>query len=105
MQSEVTVSTMDVLCLQQWPEESESINVAWDIIFQSLPLPSLSVICAQQHISLHLSFSLPGLILRTIYSDGGRSPQIATPTRIPQLVNVQTAYFLLQLHSPLPTCP
>lgn len=96
---------MDVLSLQQWPEESESINEAWDIIFQSPPLPPLSVIWAHMHnISLHSTFSLPGLVRRAVYSDGGRSSQIATPTRIPQLINVQTAWFLF-LHSTAPSCP
>lgn len=33
LQSELTVSTMDVLSLQRWPEESESINEAWYIYF------------------------------------------------------------------------
>lgn len=55
LQSEVTVSTMDVLSLQQWPEESESINEVWDIIFQSLPLPPLFVICAHVQNMLFLS--------------------------------------------------
>lgn len=92
MQREVTVSTMDVLSVQQWPEESENINEAWDITFQSLSLSHLSVICAHMHNmqSPFLFFSPASLVLRIIYSDGGRSPQIATPTRVPQLVNVQT---------------
>lgn len=34
---------------------------------------------------------VPALVLRTIYSDGDRSPQILTPTRVPQLISVQTA--------------
>lgn len=33
LQSELTVSTMDVLSLQRWPEESESIKEAWYIYF------------------------------------------------------------------------
>lgn len=58
LQSEVTVSTMDVLSLQRWPEESESINEACCIIFQSPPLPPLSVVFAHMHNMLSLCISL-----------------------------------------------
>lgn len=117
LQSEVTVSTMDVLTLQQWPEESKSINEACDIIFQSPPLflcflsfvHTCTTCCLSLRLSLslHSSFSLPVLLLRTIYSEGGTSPQIATPTRFPQLVSVQTDSVVPvpALLSPPPTRP
>lgn len=69
--SELTVSTMNVLSLQQWPEESKGINVAWDILFQYLSLSLLGLVAAHMSkVSRHFIFappsSAPSLWLRHI---------------------------------------
>lgn len=54
LQSEDTVCTIDVLSRQQWPGESKSINEAWDIVFQSLPLPFFCHLCAYPQLAISL---------------------------------------------------
>lgn len=95
-QSELTVSTIDALSLH-WPKESKSINKAGDIIFQSLHLPPLSVCTHWQPAALLcFSFFLPGLVLRTIYSEVYRLQLLLASLSL--LTCRQCVLF--QLHSP-----
>lgn len=79
----------------------------WGLL-KYLRFSSVSGLCphAQNFVPLQFSFTLPGLVRKTICC--GTSLYITTPTHIPRLIKVQRAWFLFQLRPPSPpppTCP